>query len=272
MNRLALREGWSTFILTSLVVFVAIWSLRQADWADGLQILNRIMLYGLVAGLIVAKQRRIPGWIAHLVALAGGGVVVLYQMTVYLDDRLGNRRGRLSWLADRFGSGIDQVAGGKQTDDLYLFVFFVSIITLLLAYGSVWFVFRARWIWPALVFPGLLLFINLGYSHRVPTGLVVFYLFFALLLLVRFRMLERETSWRRQRIDYPTSIGWHAMWAATYLAMFVLVFGWVFPGSVQSGRLHDTWLSVDGPWRAVEQRFNSWFTGLRGPGGSGIGG
>ena len=41
MNRLALREGWSTFILTSLVVFVAVWSIRQADWADGLQILNR---------------------------------------------------------------------------------------------------------------------------------------------------------------------------------------------------------------------------------------
>lgn len=272
MNRLALREGWSTFILTSLVVFVAVWSIRQADWADGLGILTRVMLYGLFAGLIVAKQRRIPGWIAHALALCGGVVVVLYQMTVYLDDRLGNRREKLGWLADRAGRWVDQIVGGKQSDDLYLFVFFVSVVTLLLAYGSVWFVFRARWIWPALVFPGLLLFINLGYSHRVPTGLVVFYLFFALLLLVRFRMLERETSWRRQRIDYPSSIGWHAMWAATYLAMFILIFGWAFPGSVQSGRLHDAWLTVDGPWRAVEQRFNSWFTGLRGPGGGGIGG
>ncbi len=272
MNRLALREGWSTFILTSLVVFVAIWSLRQADWADGLQILNRIMLYGLISGLIVAKQQRIPGWIASLLALTGGVVVVLYQMTVYLDDRLGNRREKLSWLMDRFGNWINQIAGGKQIDDLYLFVLLVSILTLLLAFGSVWFVFRARWIWPALVFPGLLLFINLGYSLRVPTGLVVLYLFFAILLLVRFRMLERETNWRRQRIDYPSSIGWHAMWAATYLAMFVLMFGWIFPASVQSGQLHDTWLSVNGPWRAVEQRFNSWFTGIRGPGGGGIGG
>lgn len=272
MNRLALREGWSTFILTSLVVFVAVWSIRQADWADGLQILNRVMIYGLVAGLIVAKQRRIPGWIAHLAALVGGAGVVLFQMTEYLDDRLGSRADKLSWLADRGGRWIDQIAGGQQTDDLYLFVLFISITTLMLAYSSVWFVFRARWVWPALIFPGLLLFINLGYSHRVPTGLVVFYLFFALLLLVRFRMLERETRWRRQRIDYPDSIGWKAMWAATYLAMFVLMFGWIFPGSVQSGRAHDVWLSVDGPWRAVEQRFNSWFAGLRGPGGGGIGG
>jgi len=146
MNRLALREGWSTFILTSLVVFVAIWSLRQADWADGLQILNRIMLYGLISGLIVAKQQRIPGWIASLLALTGGVVVVLYQMTVYLDDRLGNRREKLSWLMDRFGNWINQIAGGKQIDDLYLFVLLVSILTLLLAFGSVWFVFRARWI------------------------------------------------------------------------------------------------------------------------------
>ena len=76
MNRLALREGWSTFILTSLVVFVAIWSLRQADWADGLQILNRIMLHGLISGLIVAEPQSIPGGIASLLALTGRGVFV----------------------------------------------------------------------------------------------------------------------------------------------------------------------------------------------------
>jgi hypothetical protein len=133
-------------------------------------------------------------------------------------------------------------------------------------------VLRARWIWAALVMPGMLLFINLGYSRRVPTSYVVFFLFFAILLLVRFALLERETDWRRARIEYPTTLSWRGLWAATYLAVVVLMFGWIFPTSARSERVHDAWLNVDGPWRTVESRFNDWFGGLRGPGSRGGGG
>ena len=272
MQRFSIREGWSTFFLTAAIVFISVWSIQRADWADGLGILNVITLAGLLAGLFVSKQRQMPTPVAHLVAFLGGAIIVFFQMTEYLDDRLGGRGEKLSWLLDRGERWVELIANGESTDDLYLFVLFISGVTFLLAYSTVWFVMRARWIWAALVFPALLLFINLGYSLRVPTGLVVLYLFFSLLLLVRFTLLERETTWRRLRIDYPSSLAWRGMWAATYLAVFILTFGWVFPASAQSGRAYDAWLSVDGPWRSVESQFNEWFAGLRGPGRSGVGG
>lgn len=272
MQRFAIREGWSTVLLTGMVVFISVWSIQRADWADGLGILNWIAFFGLVAGVLVSKNQRIPVITAHLLAAFAGVLVVLIQMTNYLDDRLGTRWQKLHWLWDRGQRWGEQIWNGEQTDDLYLFVFFISILTFVLAYSSMWFVLRARWIWAALVFPGLLLFINLGYSLRVPNGYVALYLFFSLLLLVRFSLLERETFWRRMRIDYPTSLAWRGLWAASYLGILVLIFGWAFPASARSGSAHDAWLQVDGPWRSVEGQFNQWFAGLRGTSSHGVGG
>jgi transglutaminase-like putative cysteine protease len=255
-----------------MIVFISVWSIQRAVWADGFGILNLVALAGLIAGVAVSKNQRIPALAAHGLALLAGLLVVLYQMTSYLDDRLGTRRQKLDWLWDRGQRWGEQIWRGERADDLYLFVFFISILTFVLAYSSMWFVLRARWIWAALVFPGLLLFINLGYSLRVPNGYVALYIFFSLLLLVRFTLLERETIWRRMRIDYPSTLAWRGLWAASYLAIFVLIFGWAFPASARSGSAHDAWLQVDGPWRTVESQFNDWFAGLRGNTSQGVGG
>jgi len=255
-----------------MVVFISIWSIQRADWATGLGILNLITLFGLIMGVVVSKWRWGPSVLGHALAVGVGIVIILFQMTVYLDDRLGGRRDKLRWLWDRGSSWFSTIRSGEQTEDLYLFVLFISILSFLLAYASMWFVLKARWIWAALIFPGLLLFINLGYSLRVPTSYVFLYLLFSLLLLVRFSILERETFWRRLRIDYPSSLAWRGMWVATYLGLLIMVFGWVFPASARSGAAHDAWLQVDGPWRSVESRFNDWFSGLNGPGRRGIGG
>jgi transglutaminase-like putative cysteine protease len=271
-QRFAIREGWTTVFLTGMVVFISVWSIQRADWASGLGVLNLITLFGLIMGVIVSKWRWGPSIVGHLLAVGVGIVVILFQMTEYLDDRLGGRRDKLSWLWERGASWVSTIWNGDQTEDLYLFVLFISILTFLLAYSSMWFVLKARWIWAALIFPGLLLFINLGYSLRVPTSYVFLYLLFSLLLLVRFSILERETFWRRLRIDYPSSLAWRGMWVATYLGLLVMTFGWAFPASARSDRAHDAWTQIDGPWRSVERQFNEWFSGLNGPGERGVGG
>ncbi len=272
MSRFRIREGWSTIILTSILVWIAVWSIQQAEWADRLGVLNRVMLGGLVAGFVVSKWRRVPSPLLHLAGMVFGAVVVTLGVTSFLPDALGTRRERLSWLWDRAGEWLNNLISGDAADDLYMFVMFIMGLTFLLAYATIWFVVRARWIWAALIFPGLLLIINVGYSNRVQPGLVVIYLFVAIVLLARFYLLQRETSWRRGRVDYPETLPWRGMWAGSYLAVAVLVFGWALPVSAQSNSINEFWQEVDGPWRSVEGQFNKWFTGLRGTGGSGVGG
>jgi len=272
MQRLSIREGWTTVVLTSLIVYIAVWSILQADWADGLAILNWVTLAGLAAGLVVSKWRRLPSAALHLGGLAFGAIAILLAMTSYLPDEIGDRRAKLRWLWDRGAEWFSQVVNGESTEDLYLFVLFISALVYLMAYIAIWFVFRARWIWPTLFFPGIVLLLNLGYSRKVPTGLVIAFLFVGLLLLMRFSLMQRELSWRRFRVEYPDTLGWRGLWVASYLAFAVLIFGWAVPVSARSESIHDLWTEVDGPWRTVEDQFNEWFVGLRGPGGSGIGG
>lgn len=255
-----------------MLVFISVWSLLRADWAARMEFLNWVTLFGLATGVVVSKWRSNPSWVAHLAAAATALIVVVYYTTAYLDDRIGGTWDKLTWLWARWERWLSLLWAGEPIEDLYLFVFFSSLMVFLLAYGTMWFVLRARWIWAALVFPGVVLFINLGYSLRVPNSYVVMYLFFALVLLVRFSILERETIWRKMRVDYPDLLVVRGMWAATYLAIFVLIFGWAFPASAQSKQAHDLWLTVDGPWRAVESRFDGLFAGLRGTGGRGVGG
>lgn len=272
MQRLSIREGWTTVVLTSLIVYIAVWSILQADWADGLEILNWVTLAGLAAGLVVSKWRRLPSAALHLGGLAFGMLTVLVAMTAYLPDQIGGRREKLRWLWERGEEWFRQIISGDSSEDLYLFVMFICAMTYLMAYIAIWFVFRARWIWPTLFFPGIVLLLNLGYSRKVPTGLVVIFLFVAVLLLMRFTLMQRELNWRRFRVEYPETIAWRGLWVASYLAIAILIFGWAVPVDARSGRVHDVWTDVDGPWRSVEDQFNEWFVGLRGPGGHGIGG
>lgn len=272
MSRFMIREGWSTVLLTAFIVWVAVWSIQQADWAENLGVLNYVMLAGLVAGFVVSKWRQVPAPILHAAALLCGVLVVIFGVTSFLPDTLGTRREKLDWLWDRAGTWFNQVISGDAADDLYIFVVFISALVFLLAYATMWFVLQARWIWAALLFPGMLLMINLGYSQRVPAALVVMYLFASIVLLARFSLMQRETIWRRGRVEYPDTLPWRGMWVASYLAVLVLIFGWAVPVSAQSNSINNFWRDVDGPWRTVETQFNDWFAGLRGPGGGGIGG
>ncbi|MEZ4522853.1 MAG: transglutaminase domain-containing protein [Thermomicrobiales bacterium] len=272
MQRIAIREGWAMVILSALLVYIAVLSVQRADWADGLGILTGVMLAGLVSGLIVSKWRQLPSAVLHLGGFVVGLLVVVYAMTRYLDDSIGGTRDKLRWLWERGEEWVRLLVNGEQAEDLYLFVLFITVLTFAMAYLTMWFIFRARWIWAALFFPGVVLLLNLGYSLRVPTGLLIAFLFVALLLLMRFTLLQREINWRRVRIDYPTTLMWRGLWAASYLALAVIIFGWAIPVNARSGTANDLWHDVDGPWRSVETQLNDWFVGLRGPGRSGVGG
>lgn len=272
LQRLSLREGWTTFWLAALVVFTATWSVQSADWADGLGILTVVTIAGLAVGLILANVDRIPPVVAHLVALALGAVVVLYEMTGFLSDNLGGRQEKLRYLWTRWELWFNAVRRGERADDLYLFILLMAALLWVLSYASIWFIFRSHWIWLSLLLPGVVLLLNMGYSDRVPSVLVLVYLFAAILLLMRFTFAEREQKWQRVGVPYPDTLTWRGFWVASYLGLAVILTGWVLPLSTQSQAILQTWDRVNGPWRQVEDTFNTWFSSLRGPGGVGVGG
>ncbi len=265
MHRLALREGWTTFLLISIVVFTATWSTQRANWADGLGILTGITIVGLLTGLVFSQITRVPAWLAHILALLIGTVVVFFQMTNFLSDNIGGREAKLNYLWSRWTQWYNLISHGQRAEDLYLFVLMMGALLFLLSYSSVWFVMRSHWIWLSLLLPGVILFMNLGYSLQVPTAFVVIYLFASILLMMRFSFSRKEEGWRLNGTPYPDSIVWRGLWTASYVSFAVIIFGWVLPLSTQSDSVHGAWERVNGPWVQVESTFNDWFGALRGP-------
>src|SRR5438552_18773574 len=102
LRRFAIREGWTTIVLVAAVVYISVWSILRANWADGLGILNPIAFAGLACGCAVSKWRQAPRLVAHLAALLVGIIVVTYEMTNYLNDQIGSRADKLQWLRGRW--------------------------------------------------------------------------------------------------------------------------------------------------------------------------
>jgi transglutaminase-like putative cysteine protease len=275
MHRFRLEHGWTTFWLVALLVFTATWSVQQAEWADGLHILTPITILGLIVGLLLAHMRQLPPIAAHATAFVIGLIVVFFQMTTFLSDTLGTRWDKLTWLWSRWENWYATIRGGESAEDLYLFILMMSGMLWVLSYASIWFVFRSGWIWITLLLPGVIVLLNLGYSRHVSTFVLILYLFAAILLLMRFHFIQRETRWRRDGVPYPESLLVRGFWTASYVAAIVILAGWMIPFSPQTDRAVAAWSNATAPFDRVEEAFADRFGNVlpgRGRGGGGIGG
>ena len=243
MARLKLREGWMTFLLLAAVVLTVTGAIQRADWTDDLAILTPIALGGLVLGLALAKWRRLPSVVAHLIALLVGAAFIINRMQV-TEGLLPLARenhtwlGALNFLIERGRAWYAATGTEQYADDFYLFVLGLAALIWLVAYASTWMVFRARWIWPALLLPAVVLLVNLGYAPANVSNYLVLFVICALLLVARFHIAEREEDWRHGGVSFPESLGWRALWVGVIVVVLTVGFGWGAPFSVSGTPLN----------------------------------
>ncbi len=273
MERLKLREGWITFLLLGAVVLTVTGAIQRADWSDDLTILTPITFGGLLLGLALAKWRRLPTLLAHLSALVIGAIVLINQVGPVLPLARGseNWRGALNFLLARAQAWYASTGTNDYTDDFYLFVLGLAALMWLVSYTATWMIFRARWLWPALLLPTIVLLVNLGYAPSNVANYLVLFVICALLLVARFHVVEREDDWRRGGVAFPTNLGWRALWIGVVVVVLTVGFGWGAPFAVSGAPLNSAWNQINGPWIRLESAFNQRFGSLRGSGARGIG-
>src|SRR5205809_6218489 len=76
---LSLAEGWFSLFLLATVVYSTIWCVEAADWVDHLNVLSLTTLLGLVAGVLAAKQWRLPRLLVHAIAVIIGLLLAFWQ-------------------------------------------------------------------------------------------------------------------------------------------------------------------------------------------------
>ncbi len=258
VHRFALREGWTTFWLVALVVLIATWSIQFAPWGHGLRMLFVTTILGLIAGLVLSRDERLPTLFCHVLSIGIGAVVVFFQITGFLSDTIGDRRDKLEYLWLHWRHWIEVTLQGHRAEDLTLFVLFLTAMIWVMSYGAVWLVFRTGWVWLTALGPGVIVLGVLGYYPEVPAGLVIFYLFAAILLVMRFSYVRRELAWRRNGVPYPRSLPWRGLGVASCLAVAVIAAGWIIPLSPQGDWALQKWVQSNGPWREFGDTFNRW--------------
>jgi transglutaminase-like putative cysteine protease len=273
MARLKLREGWVTFVLLGAVVLTVTGAIQRADWADDLAILTPVTFGGLLLGLGLAKWRRLPSLLAHPIALAVGAAFIINRIEPILPLPRGSEgwRASFNFLVERGRAWYLATGTEQYADDFYLFVLGLAALMWIVAYACTWMVFRARWIWPALLLPAVVLLVNLGYAPTNVSNYLVLFVICGLLLVARFHVAEREEDWRRGGVAYPDSLGWRAIWIGIVVVVLTVGFGWGAPFAVSGRPLEAAWNRVNGPWTRLESAFNQRFGSLRGPGARGIG-
>lgn len=263
-------EGWTTVLLHAIVVLTAAWTVDRGDLVIGLPTLAAVAVGGAGFGLLLAKVR-VPDLLAHLLAMVVGGAVVVWAASDVINGGRGGRRDRLRLLWGQAEEWYDRTWEGKAADDVVLFGAVMAITLWLVAYTSAWVLYRRGWLPTALVLPGIVIVINLGYAAEGGTAPLLVYVLAACVLAARHYAFRREREWRRAGMPTPAALPWRFLRAGATLAVVAALLGWTLPLSARSAVVDAAWDRVDSPLRTVERWWERWLDDLDGPGSDGRG-
>ncbi len=261
-EEIQIGEGVSTAVLLAFLLLSVSGSIVAANWADGLGITAWAVLGGLALGAALAKIRRVPGGIAHLVALALGVPATAWFVTSLLPNVL-TLEEKFVVLQERlFAWTLKVMSGGVSADNL-IFVIQVSFLTWLMAYSAAWFVYRRHQVWGAILPSGAAILFNLFYAAPQTGIYFSLYILCALLLVVRLNLHSMEQWWRSESIGYTSDINVDFLAYGVLFSILLMFVAWLLPASAPG----PSWLGflepLQTPWQDVEDQFNRVFSSLR---------
>src|SRR5712691_10852951 len=247
---IGLEEGWFSLFLLATVVYSAIWSVQAAQWVDHLNILSLTTAFGLIGGVIAAKQQRLPRLPVHLIAIVLGLLLAFWQTagTDYAGSTTALANAMHQWLVTAFS--------GATNEDDSIFLFFITALGFVLAYTSAWLVYRTRSPWLMITANAVVLLINLS---NIDAGYIVFLVVFlmaSLLPLLRFNLHESVKRWRRQGLRYADDLGWDVMQAGALISIAILILSWFLPWGYTNDTASQIWSANANPWVQLEDTWN----------------
>lgn len=260
-NENKLPEGWSTLFLLTGMVMSATWSITSARWVDNLNVIEWVALYGLIAGLLLAKTR-FPALVAHLFSLVYGAAWVSYMGTKLLPTAFEPRE-RLLELGYHINAWLWKVLHGGSSSDSLMFVLFLAIVVWLMGYVAAWATFRTYRTWWVILPTATVLLINLYWGPPRLLPLLIAYIGFMLLFLVRFNLFRQQQVWSKARVRYDPEIVWDFLRYGLGFTVVVMVLAWGAPGAAASEEMATFWGRFSEPWERVQDTWNRLFFSSR---------
>jgi transglutaminase-like putative cysteine protease len=257
--------------LVLLIVGAVIHSLANSNWAPGLDVLIPMSLPALLVGVIFARLRWLPGWLAHTLSALLAVVWMVHLLGDQMSDRLLTWRDQATELIIRGLIWGRVLAGGGRGEDILLFLAALCLLCWILAYGTAWMVFRHGWAWRAVLANAVLFLVNYTYVLPKPTAAFFVLLGAALLLLVYQNVLQRQAAWDAQQIDYPDLLPLRFVSTAAVVCGVLILITAFLPGQVSIDRATRTWETISQPFRLARERWEDAFSTITAPPGAGSG-
>ncbi len=255
-----IREGWGVLLLSLGLALIVSAGIASAGWTEGLKILPIASLGAFIIGLMIAKSI-LPAWMAHLFSLIIG-FAWSFWLTTRLFPEFWQYEFRWAWVWWYLYQWILTLVRGGVSHNNLVFVLQMALIVWLVTYLTVWFIFRNRNVWLAIVPGGALLLVNMLYAPNDITIYLLIYLALAFLLVIRFNLFAQEQVWRRERVHFNADeISFDFLRAGALFTVMILALAWITPGALaaQEAEIFD---AFRGPWHDMQAEWSRLFASL----------
>jgi len=253
-------QGWSTFAILLVMLWVLAESVQSARWTESLN-LPEVVFWAALAGLVISKVR-LHFVFLHPLGIALGALIVVWKSSVLVDDSV-NGWARFTEMWSRLEVWYGAATNDGLSTDLLPFAIGLLALAWMIGYFGSWFVFRSSNPWIAVVFAGVAILTNLSF---LPPGLApIFFLFilFAMLLIVRLTVVQRQREWDRSGIRFEMMSGWLTMHSTFWFGLLVVIIAGMMPLKVYvSENMAEVWRQARTPIESLEEDFARLFAGV----------
>lgn len=255
--------GWATASLLALLVLNLAWSINAAKWAEGLEVLQVILLGGLVVGILMACSR-FDGVFPVLHSLITGTAWVAYWISTLIQGDFTPQQRVYEMVYRWYVWFQNAISGGASSDNL-VFTLELAFLGWWLAFVAGWSVFREQRVWRAIVPIGIAMIVNAYYAGARLTGYVLFFFLLALLLIMRVNLSHYEAWWRSAGIRYAPDIRFDFLRHGLAFSLIVILIAWALPAVRSSRWLEEMLRPFQQPWHTVQDEWKRMFTSLNYP-------
>ncbi len=262
LSRPMYTEGMSTLLLSIAIVTCAGLSVQSAEWARVVIPIGAIALLSAVFGAVLAKLR-VPDSLAHLLSIhSGTGVSVLAvsAKAEVLGERPWDRIRPIGDLVLNWYLGHNVPIGTESI----LVSILMGIVVWLVGYLSTWTLFRRGWILVALLLPGFLLLVNLGYAPVADTRYLAVYGALCIPLIARFHLFVKQREWNQQRLSGSTAIGSTFLLIGTAVAAVATLVAYQSPASLSQAMFQPMIGEVSTRFLDAQERASEWLQSTAG--------
>jgi hypothetical protein len=254
---------WLSLLLLVMTLLSVAWSVNAAGWANGLYVLQAMVVGGALLGFALSHSRW-NGFVAFLHALVTGLAWITFWVSRLLASDFGPRE-RVYQLFAGVALWVQRVVQGASGTGSLIFVLLLAIVSWWMAVATAWARFRRRSAWQAIVPVGILLLLNLYYA---PARLSIYFLLFAfcaLILAIRANLAQREAGWRAAGMRYAMDIGFDFVRDGVIFAVLVLALAYFVPAAGGQGGLDALVKPLERPWERVKEEWQRLFNSLQYP-------